>query len=324
MTWSPDPAAFLADLEAKPAFLRALADRLEAADPWAPSIATPPERVVLFGMGSSRFAALLPASRMRASRTAAWAGFASGDVSAFAGPGTLAVGISASGGTAETVEALADHRARGSTTVALTNDPSSALAVAADHVVEMAAGEERGGVACRTFQHTLALLLELAASLGAEPGRAGVIRAAADATEHLLDARDTWLPEAAELLTETGRTFLIAPEPRLASAAQGALMLREGPRVHADACETGDWLHVDVYLTKPLDYRALLFAGSRFSAEVLRWCAERGSTVVAVGDVDTGSPRRTIRFPGDHDETIAALAEVLVPELVAARVWASQ
>ena len=60
-------------------------------------------------------------------------------------------------------------------------------------------------------------------------------------------------------------------------------MLREGPRRLADACESGDWLHVDVYLTKPLDYRALLFAGSRFDPQIMTWVRERGSRVVAVG-----------------------------------------
>ena len=38
-------------------------------------------------------------------------------------------------------------------------------------------------------------------------------------------------------------------------------MIREGPRRQAVACETGDWAHVDVYLTRTLDYRAIVFAG---------------------------------------------------------------
>ncbi len=60
-------------------------------------------------------------------------------------------------------------------------------------------------------------------------------------------------------------------------------MVREGPRRAADGCETGDWNHVDVYLTKTLDYRALLFTGSRFDDEARRWMAERRSHVVTVG-----------------------------------------
>ena len=47
--------------------------------------------------------------------------------------------------------------------VALTNLADSPLAQAAGTVVEMLAGPEHSGVACRTFQHTLALLLHLEA-----------------------------------------------------------------------------------------------------------------------------------------------------------------
>ena len=50
----------------------------------------------------------------------------------------------------------------------------------------------------------------------------------------------------------------IAPAERIGTALQGALMVREGPRRGSDAGETGDWSHVDVYLTKTMDYRALL------------------------------------------------------------------
>ena len=47
-----------------------------------------------------------------------------------------------------------------------------------------------------------------------------------------------------------GPVYTIAPYERLSSALQSALMFREAPRIAADGCETGDWLHVDLYLTK--------------------------------------------------------------------------
>ncbi|HVB45760.1 MAG TPA: hypothetical protein VNF47_24055 [Streptosporangiaceae bacterium] len=55
-------------------------------------------------------------------------------------------------------------------------------------------------------------------------------------------------------------------------------------RLPSVACETSDWSHVDVYLTKTLDYRMLLLGGSRWQGEPPRWTAERQSTVIAVGD----------------------------------------
>lgn len=322
MSWSPDPGRFLADLEAKPAALRALAETVREEPPWR---ATPVHgRMVLLGMGSSWYAAQVGAARLRALGLDAVAERASAEAAAHpGGPGTLAIGISAGGATEETVRALARHGARGSDTVALTNAPASPIASAADLTVDLRAGVEGGGVACRSFQHTLASLLVLEAACGGDVRAGEAIGRAADATEDLLERRAVWLPTTTDLLTATGQAFLVAPWERLSSAEQGALMFREGPRVVADACETGDWLHVDVYLTKPLDYRALLFAGSRSDAAVMSWIRERGSTVVAVG-ADVGSAAATVRYRGDDDPVVALLTEVLVAELVAASVWTAQ
>jgi fructoselysine-6-P-deglycase FrlB-like protein len=319
------PAEFLEDLEAKPSALRGLADRLADEDPWAPVPLA--ERVVLIGMGSSRYAAGVAATRMRAAGINAVAEYASLEAGTRGGPGTLALGISASGGTEESVEALARHRGvAGGAVAALTNVAGSAIAQGTDLVVDMAAGEEPGGVACRSFQHTLAMLLALEAHLTGDTSFGAVprwIRAAADATEDLLARRDTWLDPACAMLAEGPATFAIAPAVRLSSAEQGALMVRECPRRTADACESGDWLHVDVYLTEPLDYRAILFAGSRFDGAIMDWMRERDGRVLAVGG-DIPGAHQTVRYPGDDVREVALLTEVLVPELVAASWWREQ
>jgi fructoselysine-6-P-deglycase FrlB-like protein len=274
------------------------------------------QRIVLLGMGSSRFAALPAAARLRARGIDAVAEYASSSVAHPGGPGTLAVGISASGSTAETVAALHRHRRAGSTTVAVTNTDGAALQGVADLHIPLLAGTETGGVACRSFQHTLGVLLALV-----DPVSAGdAVRAAADATQDLLERRDGWLEDATELCTATGLTYLISPDARLSSAEQGALMLREGPRLQADACEAGDWLHVDVYLTKPLDYRAILFAGSAYDAPIMEWMRERDGRVLAVG-AHVGGAAQALRYPGDERDDVALLTEVLVPELIAATAW---
>jgi fructoselysine-6-P-deglycase FrlB-like protein len=311
-----NPRAFVRDLERKPESLRELADSIEGGSPWS---AERPGRIVMIGMGSSRYAAGVAATRMRAAGLDAVAELASLEEGSPPSDGTLAVGISASGGTEETVEALRRHGGS-SATVAMTNREGSAIEGAADSVVRMIAGDEEGGVACRSFQHTLALLLALEADLTGRGDVVSAVRRAAEASEDLLERRDVWLPPVAELLGEGPVTFAIAPAERLSSAEQGALMLREGPRRVADACESGDWLHVDVYLTKPLDYRALLFAGSRFDAAIMGWMRERGSRVVAVG-ADVDGADLAVRYRHDDDPTEALLAEVLVAELVAARWW---
>jgi fructoselysine-6-P-deglycase FrlB-like protein len=304
-----NPDGFLADVLDEPRTLAAVLDAY-AADP--PPVLEP-GRVVLLGMGSSRYAALTAATALRARGIDAVAEYASTGVPAPPAPGTVAIGISASGGTEETVAALARHHGT-SRTLAITNAPGSALTTAADLAVPLHAGTEQGGVSCKTFQATLAALLLMAgAPLDA-------LRLAAEAQAALLDGRDAWLEELLALLAGPRTIYTVAPAERLSSALQSALMLREGPRVPAAAAETGDWLHVDVYLSKHPGYRALLFGGSRFDAGVMEWARERASSIVAVGRPIEGAALH-IPFPRAEDPLVATLVETSVAEVAAATMW---
>lgn len=176
MTWSPDPDRFVADLEAMPSTLRSVAAGVQAT--WRPMVdGKPVQRVVFTAMGSSLFAAGVAARRLRARGIDAVADYASvsaghtgSDGTLARGDATLVVAISAGGATAETIETAARHRDAGSRVVALTNTPDSPIT--RDLVaVDLAAGSEDGGVACRSFVHTIASLLGLEAPSSAPTRR---------------------------------------------------------------------------------------------------------------------------------------------------------
>ncbi len=314
------PDLFLADLHRKPEALRALAGRLREEDPWA-ALAERPERVVLLGMGSSAYAGGVAAARLRARGIVAVSELASNDLLPQWGAGTLVVAISATGRSRETLDAL-DRLASGPSVVALTNTDGSPLADRADHTVRLHGGVEEGGVACRTFQHTTAMLLALEAHLSGEPTSAvaTLLDKAAEASEQLLAGTDDWLPAVTEHLIGPDGSHLAAPARRLSSAQQGALMLREGPRLAAVGCEAGDWAHVDVYLTKTTDYRLMVFAGSSWDDGIAEWTGPRRTRIVSVGG-DFPGASTTVRYPHDHVDDVRLLAETLVPELVAAHLW---
>jgi fructoselysine-6-P-deglycase FrlB-like protein len=64
-----DPELFRADLEAKPATLRALAEVLADGRTWADAASvglSPASHIVLLGMGSSHYATVVAAARLRA------------------------------------------------------------------------------------------------------------------------------------------------------------------------------------------------------------------------------------------------------------------
>jgi glucosamine--fructose-6-phosphate aminotransferase (isomerizing) len=311
-----NPDAFIADVLAAPETLAAVLDAYDRpGSPLAPLTDRPLDgrRVVFIGMGSSRYAALDAAAALRARGIAAVAEYASAEVVTPPGPDVVAVGISASGTTEETVAALARHHGT-STSVAITNAPESALADAADIVLPLLAGEERGGVACRTFQATRAVLLRLCGVPTAALAAAPAAQAA------LLEARDGWLEPLLATLEGGPAVYAIAPAEREASALQAALMFREGPRIAADGCETGDWLHVDVYLSKYPGYRALLFGGSRFDPGVMEWARERSSTIVSIGRPVPGATLH-VGFPYADHALVSALVEVSVAELAAGAWW---
>ena len=76
---------------------------------------------------------------------------------------------------------------------------------------------------------------------------------------------------------------------------------------------------MDVYLTRTLDYRALL-TGSRWDDQALDWMRRRRSTVVTVGAAVDGAAA-VVRYDRDDDPEVALATETLVAELVAARWW---
>ena len=305
---------FLADLEAKPAVLRELAEQLD-------TVVWPIEaggRILLTGMGSSWFAAETAARRLRRAGVQAVAELASVEASYPADPSLTVLGISASSASNETLQLLHAHHGT-SRTIALTNTITAEMP--ADHVMAMHAGVEAGGVACRSYLHSLVMLLQmerqLTGNLADLPER---VSRAADAAASLLDRREQWLSSVQQMLAGPTGTWLLGPAERLANALQGALMVREGPRRAADGCETGDWNHVDLYLTKTLDYRAMVFTGSRFDADAVLWMRERRSRFVAIGGHLPGAEHE-VRYDGDDDPIVALLTEVLVSELASAHWW---
>ncbi|HEY4333180.1 MAG TPA: SIS domain-containing protein, partial [Ilumatobacteraceae bacterium] len=248
-----DSAELLRDLELIPETLPLALNATNIA-----AIAPAPHvgRWVFVGMGSSRFAAGAIAAQLRAIGVDASAEYASADLLPATGAGTALVAISAGGTSLETLDSFA-RAAPGTYRIAVTNRAGSPITAHADAVVDMLAGEERSGVACRSYVQTLAVLLGLAAPLGLDIDPARTIDHAVAAARELLATRAHWLPPVLDALAGGDGTWLLAPSERLASAEQGALMIRECPRRMADACETGDWSHVDVYLTKTLAYRAI-------------------------------------------------------------------
>ena len=278
-------------------------------------------RWLLIGMGSSGFAARDVAAALRSVGHDAIAEIASASDAAPPGADTLAIVISNSGRTAETVAAAARHRHR-SGVIALTSEPASALAAEADAVLPLV-GEraETSGIATLSSRSTVAALRLLAGRVDPSVAGAG-IATAIPSLETLLDDRATWLARAGDVLANGRPIHVLGDGLRLGSVEQAALMLREAPRLEAFAWDTGDWLHVGLYTLLPGD-AVLLFSGSPADDEAIGTAHARGGKVVVVGDARDDSDLHVPLPVGVADApAIRSLVESAVPELLAAELWA--
>jgi fructoselysine-6-P-deglycase FrlB-like protein len=307
------------DLALLPETLGKIAQQFQTANPWQASPVFAASRLVLLGMGSSNFANQTMALRLQAIGQEVFSVIASAEALPQVRPGDVVIAVSASGKSPEVIAAASFYKQAGvAPLVALTNTPGSPLSNIADHEVLLGAEVEQSGVATRSYHHTLAFLLALTERAAGNAAKAAKsAHLAAEAAQSILSGSPKWGPGLAARVLGTGHAFVVGAAERFCNAQQGALMVREVPRLAASACETGDWSHIDVYLTKTLDYRMLLFAGSKWQPELFKWCAERGSKVCMVG-ADLPAAEICVRYTHDDDEMVRLLIESLVPTALVA------
>lgn len=310
-----DANGFAQDITQKSALLRKLASHQFD---WSHGL---DGELLFLGMGSSHFANETIVRMLNRDGLVARAMLSSVAQLPHLDSSTTVVAVSAGGTSVETLAALKQVPA-GVPRIALTNQPTSLIATGSDHVVDLHAGVEAGGVASLTYLASLVALLQLV------DARAGTTYAshvldAADAIDDIVAREAEWMSELRTSAIGPATTYFVAPLERLTSAQQSALMLREGPRHSAAAAETGDWSHIDVYLTKTYDYRLVLLAGSPWEQQLFEWTTKRASTVISIGAAHADAAVN-VRYLHDDNPIVQLLAETTFAELLAARMWAEQ
>jgi fructoselysine-6-P-deglycase FrlB-like protein len=272
------------------------------------------QSLVFMGMGSSAFAAQSIVTRLQACGTNATFTLSSNPTPPQASTAKTLIAISATGNSVETNAAF--DAARGyKEKIWVTN-----AAARGSLNVAMNAGSETGGVASLSYLATHVALLRLSESLGCISGVEKSINLAADAIADIYSRKEVWLPELINHIKSPTGSYYIAPADRLCNAQQSALMMRESPRLPSVACETGDWSHIDVYLTKTLDYRAILFPGSIWEDQLFKWTQERATKVLTIG-FDHPHATLSLRYKNDSDPLVRLLAETTFAEILAQHLW---
>jgi glutamine---fructose-6-phosphate transaminase (isomerizing) len=279
-----------------------------------------PRHVVFTARGTSDHAALY-AAYLTEIRLGIPAGLASPSAVTLYGArpdlrDALVVGVSQSGGSSDLVQVITAARESGAHTIAVTNNPGSPLAAAAELHVDVAAGHERAVAATKTYTAELLALLMLIEGVRAGDGRLPDAERAALAE----------LPGQAAKLLDDPTAVELAPRYRFAArvvttgrgyayptARETALKLMETSYVAGLAFSGADLLHGPLAMTDP-DVPVLAVVGSGPGGdsmrEVVARLGERRADVVTVGASDVDGAALRIGTPA-VDERYGPLLDVL-------------
>ncbi|MCM2323888.1 MAG: glutamine--fructose-6-phosphate transaminase (isomerizing) [Oligoflexia bacterium] len=169
------------------------------------------------------------------------------------GPGTVVIGISQSGETADTLAVIRQMKEQRIPTLAVTNVRGSTLSREADAVFYTSAGPEIGVAATKTFTAQLFVLLLLSGYLSLRRGADSRAEIPAFFEQlvkvpHILadclgsEAMTATRKAAAELVTSKG-FFFIGRGYSFPVALEGALKLKEIAYIHAEGYAAGELKH---------------------------------------------------------------------------------
>jgi len=230
-------------------------------------------------------------------------------------PSTLAVVVSQSGQSAETVRLLGLNAGK-STVIGVTNHADSALSTQSAFTVLTAAGDEYS-VSCKTYVSGVAALQLLAGALcGTDCGaRLRILEEAAAKVESYLAGWKSHVAEFGELLHETRNVFLVGRGPSLAAAETGALIIKESTHVHAEGMSSAAFRHGPFEMLGP-DVLVGVFAGearTRALNDGLFLDVQRTGARAAffAGDAEQGA----CRLP-EADELLRPILEILPAQMM--------
>jgi glutamine---fructose-6-phosphate transaminase (isomerizing) len=163
---------------------------------------------------------------------------------------SLVVGISQSGASPDVVAVVAAGRAQGAPTVAITNDPSSPLAEAAETTIDLGAGPELAVAATKTYTTELLAIAALSAALSGDSADGVALAAVPDAMGSALEL-ETAVESMARDQARADRLLVLARGYEYATAREWALKLKELARVFADPYSAADFEHGPLALLEP-------------------------------------------------------------------------
>jgi glucosamine--fructose-6-phosphate aminotransferase (isomerizing) len=255
---------------------------------------------------------------------------------------SLVIGISQSGASPDVVGVVEAARRQGAATMAITNEPASALGSTAEFVIDLAAGPEEAIAATKTYTTALLAIARLAIALGPRGDSDGASDGASTASfdpmtlAALLERVPSWIAAAldvepavrtlaVELAAAPGaidRCVIVGRGFEYATAREWALKLKELARVFADPYSAADFLHGPIAIVQagiPVLVLAPEGAAAAGQIDLLRELRARGIDTVVVSDNaetrDLG--RWSIALPAGIPEPLRPIVSIVPAQLFA-------
>jgi glucosamine--fructose-6-phosphate aminotransferase (isomerizing) len=210
-------------------------------------------------------------------------------------PGGLALFISQSGETADTLAALRHAREEGQTIAVVVNVPTSSMAREADLLLPTHAGPEIGVASTKAFTCQLAVLAALAANLARAKGRMSEeeereivdhLQHAPEGLNHAL-GHDDDIAAMAHLVAPARDVLYLGRGPDFPMALEGALKLKEISYIHAEGYAAGEMKHGPIALIDDLvPVIVLAPSGPLFEKTVsnMQEVRARGGKIILISD----------------------------------------
>ena len=247
-------------------------------------------------------------------------------------PGGLALFISQSGETADTLAALRHCKAQGQTIAVVVNVPTSSMAREADLLLPTHAGPEIGVASTKAFTCQLAVLAALAAHMAVKRGRMNRAQEA-EVVKHLLEApaslnaalaHDDEIAAMAPLIAPARDVLYLGRGQDYPLALEGALKLKEISYIHAEGYASGEMKHGPIALIdEAVPVIVLAPSGPLFEKTVsnMQEVRARGGKAVLISDregIDEAGEGclATIEMPKVHP-LIAPLVYAIPVQLLA-------
>lgn len=232
--------------------------------------------------------------------------------------GDLAIFISQSGETADTLAALRYAKAEGVHTVAVVNVPTSTIARESETVLQTLAGPEIGVASTKAFTCQLMVLANLAIAAGKARGELSdedetkLVHGLVEVPRLMADALTTELQieKLAHRIAKSSDVLYLGRGTSFPLALEGALKLKEISYIHAEGYAAGELKHGPIALideTMPVVVIAPYDRVFEKTVSNMQEVAARGGNIILMTDAK-----------GAAEATVDSLVTIVMPDMAAA------